>query len=1239
MDKTKITVNGKEVITEAHKTILEVVHENKLDTIPTLCHDKRLNPFGSCFLCVVEVEGMGKLLPSCATIVNNGMVINTKNDKISASRKTALELLMSNHYADCIGPCEESCPSHVAAQNYIALISMGKNIEAVKVVKEDNPLPLSIGRVCVRNCEDGCRRDIVDETVGINYLKRYAADIDAYKKWTPEIKAKKNKKVAVIGGGPAGLTCAYYLTVEGYSVTIFEKLPELGGMLKYGIPEYRLPKQILDDEIKWITDLGIDVRLNTEMGKDFTTNTLIRDGFDSIFIGVGAHKASSMRLKDEDKIDGIFKGIDFLRQIETRELPKLKGTAVIVGGGNTAIDAARNAFRWGAEKVKMVYRRSIKEMPAHHEEIHAAQEEGVEILFLTNPSSINSENNKLTGIECLKMELKSDGSGGRPRPVPMEGSEFTVECDYLIGAIGQQVDTSFADNEKFLKLTKWGTINVDESTYETSIEKVFAGGDAVSGPWTAIGAIAQGKEAAWAIDGYIQTGKAKKIEKPFNSFKHVFKDVKKEELFFAEDIPKERMPELAPLARKFNFDEVELGLSEAQACNETARCIECGCSEFDECDLRIYANEYGVDVKNFIGEINEYKPDFSHPYIAMDPNKCIECGRCVRTCKEKMDISALGFVNRGLSSIVKPALELPLLETTCVSCGNCIDTCPTGAISENFAFKNLGKSKKLNQESICNFCSIGCKINIKLIDNDTYFVSNSTDSIKDSVNDGYLCAKGRFGHRFFMETDRIKTSVIRENNESREYDLENSIKYVVENINMAIKNHGSDSVGIFVSPKASNEELYLAQKLARVGIGTNNIGSITSLCDSENYLDSQIGYTKSTISLNDIDKSDVIINISDNENEENLILEYKIRKAQEKGAKFIQVGSFNKRADLNYTGNYEKFINLINGTMNQILSSEKLEIDIDNFVNFKKNLLHYSEDKLGWRTGFEKNSIEEFIKLLANKNNKITFIVEREDSFYKKQLLISIMNYLLLTGKVAEEHSGIILGSKYTNSAGHIDMGARADYLPGIVKEFETEEIQRISKEWNKPLDTIFKDVDLENNLKNGKIKAAFVFGENPYALKKYKKTFENMDFVAVMDISNTESTDAASVVIPATTYLEHCGSYTSMDGSVNKTNKILKTDLLENWRLFAKLLKTFDDTQKNYKTIDDVDAEIKKVNRFYGTEKIIGNKWLTESGKPSFIISKIPQDDTKVKCYTVNPDLNVSEKYIKNVLKKIEKK
>jgi formate dehydrogenase major subunit len=484
MKEIKVIINEKEVTTTAGKTILEAVHENKLDKIPTLCHDDRIEPYGSCFLCVVQVEGMNKLVPSCCTPINEGMVIQTDNETIRESRKTSLELLMSNHYADCIGPCTNNCPAHVDAQGYIALIAKGKYSEALKLIKQQNPLPLSIGRVCVRDCEVACRREIVDQAVGINHMKRYVADIDANNdhQWTPQLEAPKNKKIAVVGGGPSGLTCAYFLTLEGYQVTIFEKQSRLGGMLMYGIPEYRLPKDILDKEINWITGLGIQVKTNMAMGKDFHIPDLLKEGFHSIYLAIGAHKASTMRLKHEEETQGVLGGVDFLRQLPD-QTPQLSGTVIVVGGGNTAIDAARTAVRSGAEKVKIVYRRSLKEMPAHPEEIHAAQEEGIEILFLTNPSAIlRDENKKLTGLTCIKMQLEAAAPGERPRPVPIEGSEFQLPCQYLISAIGQQVDTSFNQSPQPLGLERWGTITVNEKTLETSIKGVFAGGDAVTGP-------------------------------------------------------------------------------------------------------------------------------------------------------------------------------------------------------------------------------------------------------------------------------------------------------------------------------------------------------------------------------------------------------------------------------------------------------------------------------------------------------------------------------------------------------------------------------------------------------------------------------------------------------------------------------------------------------------------------------------------------------------------------------------
>ncbi|MGE5682307.1 MAG: FAD-dependent oxidoreductase, partial [Bacillota bacterium] len=763
MEEVKIVINGVEVIASEEDTILEAVHKSGLDQIPTLCHDKRLEHYTSCYMCVVEVEGLNKLIPSCSTIVRSGMKISTRSKDVIETRKAALELLMSNHYADCIGPCRNNCPAGVDAQAYIALISMGKYKDALRLVKEKNPLPLSIGRVCVRDCEAACRRKYVDEPVSVNALKRFIADLDNINKWTPEVKKDKGKKAAVIGSGPAGLSCAYYLRIEGYQVTIFEKYPKPGGMLRYGIPEYRLPKEILDSEINWILDLGIELKTNVELGRDFSIKSLMEGNYDAVFIGVGAHKATKLGLEGEDNTEGIYRGIEFLKDVETGKMPGLNGKVVVVGGGNTAIDAARTALRCGADEVKIVYRRSINEMPANREEIEAVIKEGIEILFLTNPKALISENSRLKAVECLRMQLIEGKSGERPKPVALAGSEFIIDCDYLISAIGQAVDISFSGLDNECSLEKWGTLKINKESFQTTIPGVFAGGDDVTGPLTAISAIAQGKKAAESIMNYFQTGKAGNQNGSFISLKHNLAELSEREFALYKKMPREKSEELPAEERIHSFNEVEKSIGEAQAHNEAARCLECGCSEYYDCSLRRYCDEYKIDISSYKGETKKYTPDLRHPFILLDPNKCINCGRCVRTCTEVLKVSALGFVYRGFKSVVKPAMEKPLLDTNCISCGNCIDSCPTGAISEKLPFKAPGTLPRENFETTCSFCSLGCKVNFKKISNDLFYISNTTDEVKESQNKGYLCTKGRFGYRYLLSRNRILFSAIKTN--------------------------------------------------------------------------------------------------------------------------------------------------------------------------------------------------------------------------------------------------------------------------------------------------------------------------------------------------------------------------------------------------------------------------------------------------------------------------------------------
>jgi len=1198
MESVKVIINDKEIITTQDKTILEVVHENKIDKIPTLCHDKRLEHFSSCYLCVVEIEGMNKHVPSCATFVRDGMKIYTNSESVKSARKTALELLFSNHYADCIGPCKSNCPAGVDAQSYIALISVGKYKDAIKLVKENNPLPLSIGRVCVRDCETACRRNFVDEPVGCNYLKRYIADIDNSDKWIPELKPRKNKKVAIIGGGPAGLTCAYYLTLEGVSPTIFEKLPELGGMLRYGIPEYRLPKKVLDDEINWILDLGVDVRTGVELGKDISIKDLIAKGYKSVFVGVGAHKASTMELKGENETEGVFDGIGFLREVENGIVPKLKGMVVIVGGGNTAIDAARTALRCGAEKVKIVYRRSIKEMPAHHEEIEAVQKEGIEILFLTNPKAIVAENKKLKGIECLKQRLEAAKSGERPQPVPIEGSEFIVECDFLIGAIGQKVDTAFVNFDKDCSLEKWGTITVNKKTLETSIPGVFAGGDAVTGPLTAISSIAQGKQAALSIMSYLEYGTIRKSEKSFLSSKNRFGELSEREFSHIKKLARGKMAELSVTDRIHNFNEVDLGISEEQSLNECARCLECGCSEYYNCALRKYSEEFNLDISEYIGETKKYLVDKRHPFISLDPNKCINCGKCVRTCTEILKVSALGFVYRGFKSVVKPAMEKPLLDTNCITCGNCIDVCPTGAISEKFPFKVMGTLPKENHETICGFCSVGCKVNFKKINDDIFYVSNSTEEIIDTHNKGYLCVKGRFGHRYLMNKNRINNAIIRRDNLLHEVGIDEAIIYSEKKIKSIINKYGADSVAVFASPNLSNEELYLLQKFTRVGLKNNNISSFSNLFQNKELdaLDESLNLTVSTTTMDNLQRADVIIVINSNLSEENLVMELKIKDAQKGGTKLIVINS----SEIQLTRHSDLWIDSTKGTNTLLLDAlMKLFIEHDStdkgFINsktkhfdkFKNKLEAINPDDSIELINIDREKFQQLYEFTKSKDSNIVFIYNLDSAREKSNNdLKAIGNFLLMTGRINRENNGIILLRDSSNSTGLLDMGVNPNYLPGYVKDDESGEIERIGNKWGVNLDSIFKKVDLESNMNSGTIRAALVFGEDPVAFNINRKFLSNLEFLLVSDSFYTDSVYEADVVLPARTYLEQDGTFTRCDHTVQKANKFIDHNDIMNWEMIEKLANRFS-MGFQHRTANDIFDEIKSVNKFYSKVEI----------------------------------------------------
>ena len=463
-----------------------------------------------------------------------------------------------------IVPCSDACPAHIDIPRYVHYIAQGKYSEALAVIREKVPFPGSLGRVCIHPCEEACRRGQLNDPISIKELKRSAAD-RGDESWRSNSKVAEptGKRIAVVGAGPAGLTAAYYLTKSGHSATVFEALAEPGGMMRVGIPEYRLPRDILGGEIQVIREAGVDIRTNTRIE---SIESLIEQGYDAVLLAIGAHKGTKIGVEGED-LPGVMDGASFLREVNLGKEVKPGNKVAVIGGGNSAIDGARVALRLGAKEVTIVYRRTRAEMPASPEEVEAALHEGISIEFLAAPSKITQRNGVL-GLECIRMKLGEPDASGRRRPEPIQGSEFTMDFDSVIAAIGQapEVPSQFD-----VKLGRGSTLQADRRTLQTSRQGVFAAGDAVTGPASVIGAIAAGRLAASSIDKYL--GGSGVIDEVLAPVEEGNGWLGKDDGF--ADRQRVHMPCLPVERRIRNFVEVETGLTEEMAVGEAGRCLRC----------------------------------------------------------------------------------------------------------------------------------------------------------------------------------------------------------------------------------------------------------------------------------------------------------------------------------------------------------------------------------------------------------------------------------------------------------------------------------------------------------------------------------------------------------------------------------------------------------------------------------------------------------------------------------------
>ena len=1122
MNKITISLDGSPVKAAPGATLLDIARTQGIE-IPTLCYDPRLPPYASCFVCIVEVEGRRGMVPACATRAEEGMVVRTNTESIRKLRKLGLELLLSNHHGDCTAPCNMVCPAGIDIRSYLSEAIRGNFADSLRIIKERNPFPSVCGRICPHPCEDHCRRKLVDDAVSINQVKRFISDRDrcSVNAWKPEVAPPNGKKIAVIGGGPGGMSAAHYLAVLGYSVTVFEAMEKAGGMLRYGVPDYRLPPLVIDSEIEQIQALGVELRTGKAWGRDFRLADLRKQGFAATVVAIGAWTGQSMGVEGEDR-DGVWSGIAMLEKANKGEKLTLGKRVVVVGGGNTAIDCARTALRQDAEKVSIVYRRSRAEMPANPEEIHEAEEEGIEMLFLTAPVSF-SGSGKTIDMHCVKMRLGEPDASGRRRPEPVPGSELVIAADSVIAAIGQKVRWDGFDADG-LKLTKWGTPEADPKTLRSaSHPDVFVCGDCLTGPATAIEAIAGGRIAALSIHAQL-SGKPQDLSPhPFNIRKGALKDLSPAEYAHHPKKPRTKTPQLDAFSRARSCNEVSKTLAESEAVEEAKRCLLCGCQEVETCQLRRYSEQYGAKGELFPGEKTPGVKMPEHPYIARDHQKCILCGRCVRVCTELQGSGAIGLAGRGFVTEVTPAWTAELSEYACKSCGQCVAACPAGALSAKFQTAQVPAWRAGKHSAVCPYCGTGCMLEFSVADGRIQRLNNKMDS---NPANALVCSRAFSGFDLLELGNRLKEPLIKENGSWRKAKWDEAMKAAAE----GLKKASGKSAAVIGSPRLTNEALYLLQKIGRAALGTNNLGG-PGIGGELDTAARAFGFNASTASIDDIRKADLIIAALPDMEAAYPSLAAEIRGAALKGAK-LQVHSpvptgLDKCASgvlrAGFPGLYGVYLDWLEAA---------LEKNADHKIKGLKELkATLSRRKAaGLPAGIDAAEAGRMrAELLAAKRP----LIVADPALIPASELAALAGLLILIGK---PHA-LLLPRAGSNSQGAIDLGLDGAWLPGHSPVSDKTARAALEKLWGCKLPSWDGQsgpgiIDLA---RTGGLKSLLSWGDTG---------LDGLDLKGVFAVSGEWAVPSkqhpASVVFPAALFTEDTGTLTSFDRKVRQAG---------NWR------------------------------------------------------------------------------------------